>query len=138
MFMLGDLEASVEPGLLPGRSIPSGAWLSSLRWLHLNFALLANSMEPLSHTHLLEYLSINVPTAITAQLGAHSAFWIWAARHPPLRRLGLEFEEYTDEAPFPYALLHKILCLLQQRPSLAVACTGRSGLPSFAEAASAD
>jgi hypothetical protein len=120
MFMLDDLEAAVEPGLLPGSGIPSGAWLSSLRWLHVNFALLANSMEPLSHTHLLEYLSINVPTPTTAQLGAHSAFWIWAVRHPPLRRLGLEFEEYTDEAPFPYALLHAILCLVRQRPCLAV------------------
>lgn len=133
-----------EPGPPLASSLPSGAWLRSLRWLQCSFPTLVNSVEQLAAAQQLEYLSIaGVPTAGSADLdlAAHSAFWDWAARHPPLRRLGLELVE-PQASPVPSDFLNEVLILWQRRPALLVILTANEGQrnerPPFAEAASAD
>ena len=63
----------------------------------------------------------------------------WAARRPPLRRLGLEYQRLPDMDPFPNAFREELLLLWQRRPMLSVTRGGNDDeLPSYADEASAD
>ena len=132
-----------EPQLAAGSSLPSGAWLRSLRWLQCNFLTLVNSVEQLAAAPRLEYLSIRDVFSFSgassvAQEEGWDEFWSWAELHPPLLRLGLEYDQPEEEAPFPNAFLEQLLHLWERRPTLSVAHMGMYHKPSFEEEASAD
>ena len=79
---------------LPDLELPEGPYLASLRWLGTGFRVLLNSMDTLASAPRLECLSIIEPLEEEPDLG-YDTFVDWAAAHPPLQRLGFDFEGAT-------------------------------------------
>ena len=114
------------------------SWQTSAGLLPRNLWNNQQGSPPLAAAQQLEYLSIgDLRSAVLARDEDWSAFWGWAARHPPLRRLGLEYWELPEDAPFHDAFLEELLLLWKRRPMLSVVheCTGHDELPNFADEA---
>lgn len=120
------VRAPSPPGLGPHPLLP-GPWQNSLRWLSANWSALGSSAAVLAAASQLEFVGIlSCPDHECTEQADWEAFWGWAATHPPLRRLSLDFMSALD-ADVDVHVFNAMMRLWQRRPSLHVTHTGALG-----------
>lgn len=111
-----------QPEHIASLALPPGAWCRSLRWLGTHFHVLYNSLHVLQHSAQLEYLSM--ADAPPQDLEEFGQFVGWMARHPPLQRVGMDFD-----TPINAWLFDELAELIHVRPELHVFRTGSMRYP---------
>ncbi len=111
-----------QPEHIASLALPPGAWCRSLRWLGTHFHIVYNSLHVLLHARQLEYLSL--ADAPAEELEDFEPFVGWIARHPPLQRLGMDFDR-----PINAWFFDELIDLVSKRPDLHVFRTGSMRYP---------
>ena len=105
-----------------GAPLPAGPWLASLRWLSVNVSTLLSSTALLPAMAGLECVSLHYSPGAQNRwwMPAAHAFFDWAARHPPLRRLSLECGSAASGSE---DFVMHLVRLCRRRPGLLVQCS---------------
>lgn len=100
--------------------LPDGPYLHSLRDLDLTWPLMVKSLPALRQaTALTQIVLGSMPSADDTPPGTWTAFWDWAAHHPPLKALRFCLDEEWD-GPFSCAMFDAVMRLRELRPALSV------------------
>lgn len=106
--------------------LPSGPWLSSLRWLSTDIGVLLRSKENLHAAAALECVSL-APSldVVDWHSQAAAAFFDWLAHHLPLQRFSIEWSGSREpKLTVSKCFLAQLVQLSGRRPSLIVHCPG--------------
>ncbi|KAL4420603.1 hypothetical protein ABPG75_010285 [Micractinium tetrahymenae] len=116
----------LHPNSWSGGSLPAGSWQRSLRRLVLHPGVAAASMQFMEGLPQLDHLSLLWPPNLAGAASERPwrAFFDWAARHPPLRRLDWRLDLDCSESHLSVspATMNAMVQLGRRRPALCLEC----------------